>query len=162
MPRVPFGTLPDSARIWIFSADRPLGPDEREELGTAVDDFLDTWRAHGTPLEGGKEWRYDRFLLVGVDEEAAPPSGCSIDALVRVLKEKERELNVGLLERSPVWYRDGEEVRCVPRAKFRALAEAGEVGPQTPVFDVALTSMADLREGRWERPAEESWHHQLL
>jgi len=162
MARVDFESLPDSARIWIFAADRELEPEEERELLDAVDDFLEEWNAHGTPLRGARSWRYHRFLIVGVDEEAAPPSGCSIDALVRVLKEKERELDVGLLDNAPVWYRGRRGVRTAPRSEFREMAKSGEVTPGTVVFDNSLTRMEDLREGAWERPARESWHGRVF
>lgn len=162
MPPASFDALPGDARIWIFAADRPLEPGERERITGAVDGFLETWNAHGTPLRGAREWRYDRFLLVGVDESAAPPSGCSIDALVRVFKELERELDVALLDRSPVWYRDGGRIECVSRSEFRELASSGAVGPETVVFNGSVTRMDELREGGWELLAGESWHDDLL
>lgn len=162
MSRVDFESLPDSARIWIFAADRELEPDEEHGLLDAVDGFLDDWTAHGTPLRGARSWRYHRFLLVGVDEEAAPPSGCSIDALVRVLKEKERELDVRFLDNAPVWYRDVGGIATADRPDFRARAREGEVTPETVVFDNSLTRMEELREGKWERPARESWHGRVF
>ncbi len=158
MPRVPFDELPDSARIWIFAADRPLEGSEEERLLDAVDGFLDGWNSHGTPLRGARRWRDGRFLIVGVDEASAPPSGCSIDALIRELKEKEREMEVSLLDHAPVHYRDGEEVRRVSRAAFREMAEGGRVDPETRVFDTSITRMEALRGGAFETPARESWH----
>jgi hypothetical protein len=32
------------------------------------------------------------------------------------------------------------------------------VTPSTPVFDNTITTVGELREGAWERPAAESWH----
>lgn len=168
MPRIDFDDLPDSARVWIFPADRPLEPRERRELLDAVDEFLEDWNAHGAPLRGARDLRYARFLIVGVDEEAAPPSGCSIDALVRVFKEKERELDLRLLDRSPVWYREDPKggsappIRCVSRSEFRDLADAGAVAPDTVVFDPAVTRMDRIRGGDWEGPAHASWHGALI
>lgn len=162
MPRVSLDELPDSARIWVFPADRALNGSESRELLSAVDAFLEGWNAHGTPLRGARDLRYDRFVIVGVDEEAAPASGCSIDALVRVFKEKERELELRLLDRSPIWYRDDGRIHTVGRAEFRELAQEGEVGAATVVFDPSVTRMEALRDGSWERKAAESWHGQLL
>lgn len=158
MSRISFDDLPDTARVWVFQATRALDESEREDLLSAVDDFLEGWTAHGTPLRGGRAWRYDRFLIVGVDEERAPPSGCSIDALVRVFKEKERELDVSLLDRAPVWFRGEDGIRCVSRSEFRELADEGRVGPETVVFDGSVTRMSELRDGAWEAPARDRWH----
>ena len=107
MPRVPFNDLPPDARLWVFPAERLLSDDEEEELLARADAFLDRWEAHGAPLTCGCDWRYRRFLLVAVDEASVPPSGCSIDAMTKVLKELGNEFGMTFLDRAPVLYRDG-------------------------------------------------------
>lgn len=159
MPRTSFDSLPSDARLWVFGAERALGPAERGDLLAAVDRFLDAWKAHGAPLTGARELLGDRFLFVAVDEASVPPSGCSIDAMVRVLGELEEKLGVGLVGHGAVFYRTpAGDVRRVERAEFGRLAKAGEVGPETPVFDTTLTRVAKLREGEFERPARAAWH----
>lgn len=158
MPRVPFGSLPEHGRLWVFPASRELTGPECESLLSAVDEFLEGWAAHGAPLRSGRELEEGRFLLVGVDVDAEAPSGCSIDALVNRLRDFGSEQGVSLIDHALVWFRDGSEVRSVPRPQFRALAAAGEVGPGTLVFDTSLTRIAQLRAERLERPASETWH----
>lgn len=159
MPAIDFDALPDDARLWIFGAGRELSAEERETLLAAVDDFLEGWDAHGHPLRCARDWLEDRFLLVAVDERSAPPSGCSIDAMVRVLKEMEERLDVELTGHGPVFWRDEEGVvRRTPRTDFARMAKAGEVDPRTRVFDPTLTRVGEARAGAFEKPARESWH----
>ena len=159
MPRTEFDRLPPDARLWIFGADRSLDARERAELLGLVDRFLDGWRAHGAPLTAARDLREDRFLMVAVDEASVPPSGCSIDALVRRLGDLETRLGVGLVGHGSVFWRDpAGAVRRAGRAEFRELAREGAVGPETPVFDNTLTRLAELRAGRWQRPARDAWH----
>jgi hypothetical protein len=158
MPHVAFEDLPDHGRLWVFAADRPLEPEETQALLVAVDGFLAGWAAHGVPLRCGREWLHDRFLLIGVDEDAEAPSGCSIDALVNRLGELGDAIGAILIDHSPVWYRADDGIRTVSRSDFRALAEGGEVTPGTLVFDTSLTRVGDLRGGALERPAAQSWH----
>jgi len=158
MPRTTFDTLPADARLWIFAADRELAPREREYLLGTVDQFLDHWQAHGHPLTSGRDLRHDRFLLIAVDEAAAGASGCSIDALVRDIKRLEATLGLTLLDHGPVLFRAGEAIARVPRDEFSDLVRAGSVTPQTIVFNNALTRLGDIRAGRWEVPAADSWH----
>jgi len=66
MPIVPFASLPDSARVWVFASDRELSGAAADTLLAAVDQFLSEWKAHGVPLRCAREWRDDRFLAVGV------------------------------------------------------------------------------------------------
>lgn len=158
MPLVPLSRLPDSARLWVFGADRPLGVAEEDRLLEVVDEFLVGWSAHGDPLTVGREWRRSRFLLVAVDDAQIPPSGCSIDALVRSLRALEGELGVSLVDKAPVWYVVRGEIMTASRSGFRVLAERGEVGLGTHVFDLSLTRLGRVREGGFELPARESWH----
>ncbi len=158
MPQVRFDELPEEARVWIFSAERTLDAGERDRLLAHVDRFIAQWAAHDTPLTAGRELRYDRFLFVAVDQRMAGPSGCSIDALVRQMKGLEQELGVELVNHAPVVFRADGEIRRVRRDQFAALASAGEVGPQTTVFDNTLTRLGDVRAGRWETPAASAWH----
>jgi len=158
MPRVDFDDLPTHGRLWVFPSSRALSPDEARELMGAVDSFLESWAAHGVPLRSGRRLVDERFLLIGVDEDAEAPSGCSIDALVNQLRSLGSEMGAELIDHAPVFYRGGEEVRSASRSAFRAMARSGEVGPDTRVFDTTLTRIADLREKGLERPARASWH----
>jgi len=152
-------SFPDNARIWIFGAERRLNRSETNSLLQSVDAFLSTWTAHGVPLRAARTWCYGRFLIVGADTEASFPSGCSIDALVRVLRTMEDRLGVRLLGNETVWYRDRDDnIRRATRPEFRACARSGEVTPSSVVFDNAITVLAELRNGRWEGPATERWH----
>jgi hypothetical protein len=162
MPRVDFAALPDTARLWVFAAERPLGEAERDALLADVDAFLDGWAAHGVPLSSARDWRYDRFLLVAVDEAAAGVSGCSIDALSRQLREHERRLGMALLDNAPVTYREAGDIVRLPRARFAQLAEAGELGPDITVFDNTVPTIGALRAGRWETAARHAWHGRVF
>ena len=158
MTLVPMAELPTTARLWVFASHRPLDRQEEDRLLQVTDEFLGDWEAHGTPLRAAREWREGRVLLVAVDQERAPPSGCSIDALVRALKGLEVDLEVRLVDKAPVWYRAGDVLRCVSREEFKDLASEGVVGPDVPVLDPTLTRLSELREGKLERPARETWH----
>ncbi|MEQ1857663.1 MAG: hypothetical protein ABL963_14485 [Longimicrobiales bacterium] len=158
MPRISFDELPNHGRLWVFPASRDLTADEAIACLAAVDDFLSTWAAHGAPLRSGRELVEQRFLLVGVDEDAEAPSGCSIDKLVNRLRALGDEMGVQLIDHAPVWFRDGHAVRSVPRAEFRARAVSGELTTEVPVFDTTLTRIAQMRESGLERPASSTWH----
>ena len=156
---VSFDQMPDDARVWVFAASRPLSAAESESLLARVDGFIDGWAAHGAPVRGARDWRHDRFLLVGADERATGVSGCSIDSLFHVLAAAEAESGVTLRDATPVFFRDAAgEVRSVPRPEFRRMAAAGEVADDTVVFDNTVTTVGAVREGRWETRLRDSWH----
>lgn len=156
-------TLPDEARLWCFAADRPLSAEEVDVLAARMAGFLGGWKAHAQELRVGFELRESRFLFVAVDERQAAASGCSIDALVGELREVQREIGADLIDVSAVWYRDPSgAIATVSRPDFRRLGSEGSVGLETPVFDLTLLTVGQLRDGRLEVPARNSWHASLL
>lgn len=156
MSQVDFTALPPHARLWIFAAERPVVGADASLLLERVDAFVASWKAHGAPLTVARDWRFDRFLLVAVDEQAAGASGCSIDALTHSLKELESKLGVALLDSAPVYYRVNGEMRRATRAEFRALAERGAVNGETAVFDNTVRTVGALAQ--WETKAGAAWH----
>ena len=163
MARTDFANLPADARLWIFGAARDLDARERGELLELVDRFLDGWKAHGAPLTAARDLREERFLMVAVDEASVPPSGCSIDAMVNELKALGDRLGVGLVGSGDVFYRTPSGiVGRATRAEFKRLADAGEVGPDTVVFDTTLTRVGKLGDGSWELPVRDSWHQRAF
>lgn len=159
MSAVTFDQLPDDARVWVFAASRPLAEAESAALLRGVDGFIEQWAAHGAPVRGARDWRDERFLLVGADERATGVSGCSIDSLFHALAAAEAATGVTLRDSSLVFFRDAAgEVRSVPRPEFRRMAAAGEVADDTVVFDNTVTTAGDVREGRWETRLRDAWH----
>jgi hypothetical protein len=158
-----FKGMPDASRIWIFGASRPLDEGEEGQLLGRVDNFLSGWAAHGHPLAAGRAWIEGRFLIVAVDNTVTPPSGCSIDSLIRELRRLEAEIEVQIVGNAPVWFRgsDGKVMR-VNRREFRDLARQSAINLDTMVFDLSLTRLEDLRSGRFEGPARHRWHQSLF
>ena len=165
MPIVPFDELPPDARLWIFGAERPLSEAERVRVIGEVDAFIRQWTAHDAPLTTARDVRYDQFIFVAVDERAAGVSGCSIDALVSSLRVLEADLGTEIIGGASIWYRQNGpegEIRRISRSAFKELAESGLVSGDTIVFDLSLTRVGELREGRWESSARQSWHQKYL
>jgi hypothetical protein len=162
MPRVPFESLPPSARLWVFGAERPITGSGASRLLGAVDEHQERWNAHGSPLTCARQWTEDRFLAIGVDQSTAGASGCSIDGLFRVLKGLETELGTPLVGGGTVYYRDPSgPIVAVSRDEFSELAADGAVRKDTKVFDMTVATVGDWNE-RFEIETARSWHANLL
>src|SRR5689334_21772637 len=154
--RVNIDQLSNEAYVWIFGISPALDAQQSDALLRHVNAFLDNWAAHGVPIAGAAEVREGSFLVVAADEQREK-SGCSIDRMFGTLKQLERELGVDILDSNRIFYRDHDAVRTVSRADFRNAAT-----PETPVFDVTVERLGEVRAGAWEKPAAQSWHQQLL
>ena len=157
MALVQFSELPDNARIWIFGSDKPLTGAVADSVLAEVDSYLDQWKAHGFPLRAAREWRDNRFLVIGIDPTVEQASGCSIDGLFRALQQLQKTIGAQLVGGGRVFYRDDSgATQSVAREEFSTLASAGKIGPKTPVFDTSLTQL-DAWRSRFEKPLSESW-----
>jgi hypothetical protein len=154
--RVNIDQLSNEAYVWIFGISPALDAQQSDALLRHVNAFLDNWAAHGVPIVGAAEVREGSFLVVAADEHRER-SGCSIDRMFGTLKQLERDLGVAILDANRIFFRDEEGIRAVGRGDFRNAATA-----ETPVFDVTVECLGDIRAGVWEKPASQSWHRQLL
>lgn len=162
MPIVPFESLPDASRVWVFGSDRALSGQDADRLLGEVDRFLSQWKAHGVPLTCARDWRDEHLLTIGVDSTVESASGCSIDGLFRVLQEVERPLGTRLVGGGRVFYRgQNGRVQCVTRDRLAELAKSRDVTSDTPVFDTGLTTAGEWRS-RFEAPARATWVGDLL
>jgi len=162
MPTTRFDDLPESARVWVYGSSRNLDDSQTKRLLAAVDDFLDSWKAHGVPLTSARVWTDGRFITIAVDQRQEGASGCSIDGLFRTLKALETEIGAELVSSGRVYFRDrAGEIRAVTRDEFGELAAAGEIGPDTEVFDLSVTSLGEWR-ARFRSRTADSWHASLI
>ena len=162
MPLVSFESLPANARVWIFSADRPITGHQSVDLLREVDAFLTEWKAHGHPLTCARAWRDDRFLAIAVDQTDSYASGCSIDGLFRRLQAMQSTLGAAIVGGGQIHYRDASgTIKTVSRDDFTALVARGGVTTATPVFDTTVATAGDWRD-RFETSAGRTWHKALL
>ena len=153
-----FDQLPDHARLWAFASDTILNEQEQEIISTGVAEFLKGWAAHGVDLKSGLNLVHGKFLLVGVDQDQEAPSGCSIDAMTRFLKQVREQTGIDFLDTPHCCFRDGDTIRSVDRKTFRHLAEEGKVDNETIVFDLTIPTVGDVRAGKFETAADNTWY----
>lgn len=158
---VPFETLPEDARIWIYQANRKLSDEEVAEIEQALQTFTAGWAAHGTGLESSFLVRHNRFIILAVNQEVQAASGCSIDASVHFIQELEKKYNIELLDKMNVTFRLGEHIAHKPLIEFRKMAKNKAVSPKTIVFNNLVNTVGEWQE-YWEVPAGESWHSRFF
>lgn len=154
---VDFDTLPDDSRLWIYQSNRKFSDEEVADLTRLISDFLVQWTAHGASLEAGFEIKYNRFIIIGLNQENASASGCSIDASVHFIQQLEKQYDVDLLDKMNVTYYTGEFIAFKPLNEFRAMAKSKAISKNTVVFNNLVNTKAEYLES-WEVPAQESWH----
>lgn len=104
-----FKDFSEESKVWAFAADHFLDEKQLDLIKTHLKAFMPQWAAHGTPLKNDFAILGNNIVLVAVDETIANASGCSIDALVRKIKEIGKEINVDFFNRLSITIeREGE------------------------------------------------------
>ncbi len=158
---VEFSELPETSRIWIYQADRNFSSEELLDVNELLVQFLKDWTAHGAQLEAAYEIKYNRFIIIGLDQSNASASGCSIDASVHFIQELEKKYKVQLLDRMNVSFKQGDYITYKPMGEFKKMAKAKAISKNTIVFNNLVTNKQEYLE-HWEVPAAESWHSRFL
>jgi hypothetical protein len=149
------------SRVWIYQADKKLTDQEVILIQQELDKFATGWTAHNNQLKAKGEVRYNRFLILIVDESQAGASGCSIDKSVHFMKQIEQHFNINLFDRFNLAYRDGEEILSLPRHAFEDMLKQGKINTETIVYNNMVQNLTEL-ESKWEVPFKNSWHIQLF
>jgi hypothetical protein len=154
---VPFENLPEESKIWIYQSNRKFSDDEFSAIETNLKTFIETWSAHGTSLEASFDLKYNRFIILAVNQEIQAATGCSIDKSVEFIQNLEKKYEVDLLDKMNVTFRNGEFIAHKTLIDFKKTAKEKAVTENTIVFNNLVNNIAEYNDS-WEVPASDSWH----
>jgi len=158
---VNFDNLPDNSRVWIYQSNRIFSKAELDSISVDLSEFLTGWTAHNNSLEAGFEIPYNRFIVLGVNQQITQASGCSIDASVRFIQDLEAKYKITLLDKMNVTFKQGDFLVYKPLNEFIKLSKAKSVSKDTIVFNNLVDTKSDYRLF-WEVPARDSWHNRFV
>jgi hypothetical protein len=158
---VPFEDLPEDSRIWIYQSNRKFSDDEMVEIENGLKAFIESWSAHGTGLEASYLLKYNRFIILSVNQEVQQATGCSIDSSVAFIQNLEQKYQVDLLDKMNVTFRNGEHIAHKSLIDFKRMAKEKAVTQNTIVFNNLVNTIEEFNEN-WEVPAGESWHSRFF
>lgn len=158
---VPFDTLPEDSRIWIYQSNRKLSDQEVAEIESELTTFIENWSAHGTPLTASFLLQYQRFIILAVNQETQAVTGCSIDASVAFIQQLEQRYAIDLLDKMNVTFRQGEYITHKTLLDFKKMVKEKSVSSHTIVFNNLVNTIEEWKES-WEVPAAESWHSRFF
>lgn len=87
------------ARVWIYQADRPLQPEEIQDIEVQLVTFCKTWDSHGRPVRAHAKI-FDALFVVLIAEQGDDNiGGCSMDRSVRLIQELGKKWNINFFNR---------------------------------------------------------------
>tara|TARA_B100000287_G_C20447224_1_gene708015 strand:+ start:21 stop:506 length:486 start_codon:yes stop_codon:yes gene_type:complete len=158
---VSFDKLPLNSRVWVYSSNRKFIQKEIISIRKDLEDFLSSWTSHNQNLETAFELRYDRFIIIALNQEINNASGCSIDNCVRFIKKLENKYEVDLLDKMNVIYKQDKHLYHKKLNEFISMYKNNSVSLNTVVFNNLVNTVGEYKV-KWEVPAKESWHNRFM
>ena len=158
---VDYNELPNNSRVWVYQSEREFTQKEINFIQEKAVVFVNQWTRHGQDLKGSFTIKYNQFLVLAVDEGFNNVSGCSIDSSVHFVQELEKALQIDLLDKMNISFKDGDNINIVKMNAFKQYAKENKITSNTVVFNNMIATKNEL-ENSWEIPASKSWHKRFL
>lgn len=153
---IPFDSLPDHARLWIYQANRPVTNSEKNIISDALLAFTQQWLVHGEPMMASYAIYHDQFLILAADEGYNAASGCSIDGSVRALKTLGEQLHIDFFDRGTVAFKKENQLVLIPVASLKNAGKEGIWSEDTLTFNNLVATKGDFETG-WIVRAGDTW-----
>ncbi|WP_186753694.1 hypothetical protein [Echinicola salinicaeni] len=153
---LPFEEMPDTARVWVYQANRKFTPEEIQLIESRLTAFCNQWNTHGNLMPTSFDIKYDQFIILSVDESKLGASGCSIDSSVKTLRELDQVLKVNLLDQGKVSFVYQDDITISSLGDIKSYILSGILTSNSKVFNPIIQKKEDL-QNKWLIPASESW-----
>lgn len=158
---VDFNEIPTWSKLWVFPSSRKFYEQEISGLKENIESFLNSWTGEDQLFNCAYELKYDRFIVISVDNTDINLSLKTHDALSIFIQELEKKFEVILLDKINVCYKQGEFVQYKDIVEFKKMMKEKGVSSKTIVFDNMITTKEEL-ENNWEINIMDSWLGRFL
>jgi hypothetical protein len=146
----------DNSRVWIYQSNRIFFMQEALEIEPMLQQFVQEWKSHGTPVKGYANLFFGRFIILMADENATGVSGCSTDSSVRLIKEIEKKFAVNMFDRQMLTFYMKDKVEQLPLSQLNYGIENGFIKSGTLYFDNTILTKNAL-ENNWITEVMNTW-----
>lgn len=140
----------------IFPASRSINHEEKLDIFMKIKDFLTSWKTHGNPLQSNVCIEYEQFIIIRVDENIEPASGCSLDALNNFIRKIEQKYQLGLFDRMKAVFLENNTLKTLRLKDFCATLKNKELRSDILIFDFSSNNEEEFSK-RFLLPLKESW-----
>ena len=107
---VDFKSLSKDSRVWIFQSIQMIDNTTIEKIKSKLKLFLDNWKSHQMNFKSSFDIRNNTFIIIAAAESDLV-SGCSIDSLIKFIKELECLFDLQLMDKLHVKYTLNDEIQ---------------------------------------------------
>lgn len=140
----------------IFPASRSINHEEKLDIFMKIKDFLTSWKAHGNPLQFNVCIEYEQFIIIRVDENIEPASGCSLDTINNFMQKIEQKYQLGLFDRMKAIFLENNILKTLKLKDFRNALKDKKISTDILIFDFSPNNEEEFSK-RFLLPLKESW-----
>ena len=140
----------------IFPASRSINHEENLDILMKIEDFLTSWKAYENPLQSNVCIEYEQFIIICIDENIEPASGCSLDALNNFIRKIEQKYQLELFDRMKAVFLENNTLKTLKLRDFRAALKNKELRSDILIFDFSSNNEEEFSK-RFLLPLKESW-----
>lgn len=158
---VPFESISESAKTWVYPASRKFYKDELEVVQDRIKTFISEWRKEDDQFRASYQFLYNRFVIILAEDPQGKLTNQDLDQVVAFILQLQSDYDLELLDRMNVCFKQGEFVQYKEIKEFKKLLKNKSVSDKTIVFDNLIQTKEEL-EHFWEVPITESWYNRFL
>ena len=144
------------SKIWIYQSNRTFTMSELFKIEELLEQFLNGWKSHGSPVKGFATALYGQFIILMADESYTTVGGCSTDSSVHVIKDIEKMTGVQMFNRELLAFWVKDKVQTIPMAQMAYAIENNILQKETLYFNNLVANKSEM-ENKWMQPIGESW-----
>ncbi len=153
-----FSSLPDHSRLWLLALASAPAPAAQAQLEQGLAEIIQQWRHKGQAYQGACTLLEGQIIAVAEPNLAENPSGCAIDGMLRKIHRLTEQLALDRVDPAQaVLVRRQGRLQALPKSSLGPCLQDGTLDSDTPVLDLSLYTLGDLRQGKLETPLSRTW-----
>lgn len=145
-----------AARVWLYPSERVFTADEQALIFGSLKEFVPAWSSHGKKLQAAADILLNQIIVFAVDTTQMPPSGCSIDTSVALVRRFENQFGLTLLDNGRIFYKQDNRLAVLRLPEIKNAVARQVIRPETPLLNMQAATWGELRENLFI-PAARSW-----
>ena len=158
---VDFNDLNKNSKVWVFQSSSIIPESLLDKVSNDSKEFLDQLNSHGNSLKSSFKIIYNHFLIIAVENIQNEISGCSIDTIVRFIKDLELKYNLSFFDRLIIKYKEANNIKSVSLNEFKSICKTKKISDEITVFNNLVKNIDEL-ENIWETNIHNTWLKRFL
>ena len=150
-----YSELPSHSKVYIYQSNKELNNIELSDIQNLLIDFSSNWQTHGKPVNNTFKL-FSHFICFFVDESSYITSGCSLDAMVGIIKSIGIKFNIDFFNRNNIAFIDDKKTKLLSLNDFKDL-----IKPDVIVYNNLVKTKSEF-ESNWKAPVRETWLKRYL